>query len=112
LISYFLDHQELHQSLRERLYDVRDIERILAKVTTGKVNGSDLLNLSFAIKTYFSLLEELVKLPNDLLPKLAKQTKISLLSLAEEIVLTINDEIGANLEKGNLIKTGCHKNRD
>src|SRR5690606_35669194 len=66
----------------------------------------------FAIKTYFSLLQKLKGLPSALFPKFSQKTQTSLLDLANKIIETINDEIGANLEKGNLIRHGQHKQRD
>src|SRR5690606_13022755 len=48
----------------------------------------------------------------DIFPKFSKKDMEELFLLAEKIQETINDELGANLDKGNLIKSGCNKNRD
>jgi len=111
-IAYFLDHYDLLEDVRDKLEDVRDLERIMAKVSTGKVNGSDLLNLANANIQYVDINSQLKDLPKNLLPKFSKSESTSLKALEEKIHVTINDEIGANLDKGNLIKDGCSKQRD
>lgn len=105
-----INDENLIETLREELSKVRDIERILAKISMNKGSASDLINLSVAITTYQKIMQEIASLP--IKDVLAEQEMQKLLSLAEVIVHTINDEIGASLEKGNLIKKGVDKNRD
>jgi DNA mismatch repair protein MutS len=98
--------------MREVLGDVRDLERILAKVGTNKATPSDLLNTAQAVRCY-ERIQKLLKgnlksLFNSLRPKILKE----LTELASEIESTINDEIGASLDKGNLIREGASKKRD
>jgi DNA mismatch repair protein MutS len=102
----------LVEDIRIELDQLRDVERILAKVSTGKVNGADLVNLAHAIDIYFALKKLFKGLEKDILPVLNKQEETQLKTLAETIQKTINDEIGATLEKGNLIKPGFNKKRD
>lgn len=114
IIQYFLDHQDRLLQTREELSEVRDIERILAKVSTHKINAGDLINTARAIDVY----ESLQKLHHSsaiesALNKTMKPKKVKeLLELSKLIQKTINDEIGASLDKGNLIKAGCHPKRD
>ncbi len=105
------DHQRLSE-IRSVLFDIRDIERIMAKVSTGKVNGADLINLGHAYEAYQILMQKLASIVTEVLEPL-DQTKLkSLKALAKEITKTINDQVGATLEKGNLIKDGCCEKRD
>ncbi|EQC45297.1 DNA mismatch repair protein MutS [Bacteriovorax sp. Seq25_V] len=110
--AYFLENEDILQTSRELLSNVRDLERILAKVSTNKANAGDLLNISGAINVYQKLSIILKDLPVNNLKELPKENVTDLLKLAEAITVTINDEIGANLEKGNLIKPGANKERD
>ncbi len=114
VIQYFLDHQERLLETREQLSDVRDLERILAKVSTNKINAGDLLNTAKAIDVHQNLagIHKSTVLEKQLLKKLAPKTINELVSLSNVIEKTINDEIGASLDKGNLIKPGCHPKRD
>lgn len=112
IIKFFLKNdQELSQT-RALLDDVRDLERILAKVATAKANAGDLHNIARAIDVYTQLVDLLKNIPANILSTLNKDQIKQLLNLKERITATINDEIGANLEKGNLIKDGASKERD
>jgi DNA mismatch repair protein MutS len=110
-IEFFLDHHNKLEDTRDSLSDIRDLERIMAKVTTGKVNGGDLLNLAKANVSFTDIMKSLKGLPK-VLPSFSKKEITSLKALEDEVFETINDEIGANLDKGNLIKPGANKERD
>jgi DNA mismatch repair protein MutS len=115
MISYFLDHSEKHEEIRDELSMVRDLERILAKMSTQKSTAQDLINLSNSVKVWSkiqNMLKTNLRKSFKALPSLKTSDFEILKSLSEEIERTINDEIGASLDKGNLIRKGCHKKRD
>lgn len=103
---------EIMKNLRRELEDVRDIDRIMAKISTKKAVAGDILNLAGAMEIFASV-ETLMK-ENDLtfFQKLPKKDTDYLASLAAEIRTTISDEMGAHADKGNLIKPGASKERD
>jgi DNA mismatch repair protein MutS len=105
-----IDEDSTVESLREELSKIRDIERIMAKISMNKGSASDLLNLSTAINSYHEIIKLLKVTP--IKEVLSSKEMKRLNEVAEIIVNTLNDEIGASLEKGNLIKTGVDKNRD
>lgn len=111
-VGWFLENMSSLEDTREKLADIRDLERILAKIATNKANASDLLNLAEAIDKYQDLKAVYGKLPKGALSRIAPKDLKALNELKERIQKTINDEIGASLEKGNLIKPGCDKKRD
>ncbi len=100
------------EEIREILAPIRDIERILAKVSTQKMTASDLVNLKEAVLQYNLLIQELKQVPHSWLRPLPNKKIIALQELSDEIIGTINEEIGASLDKGNLIKPGFNKSRD
>ncbi|MDA9189623.1 DNA mismatch repair protein MutS [bacterium] len=112
LIEKYLSNAQTLEAIREKLRDVRDLDRILSKISTKKAIGGDLLNLSQAIKIYGNIDSEHIqisqKFQNDFSPK----DSALLSEIQESISKTINDEIGASLEKGNLIKLGADPKRD
>ena len=110
ITEQFINNESLIQSLKDDLAKIRDIERIMAKISMNKGSASDLLNLSTAILSYKNILASLKE--TSLKPALSPKEIARLTEIAENIVNTLNDEIGASLEKGNLIKTGVDKNRD
>ncbi len=113
LIKFFLNDIEKLEVIREKLKDVRDIERIMAKASTGKITPSDLLNLANTANIYNDIRASIIKgLPNNIINLLSNEQINNLLKLATDILENINDEIGASLEKGNLIRTGKNETRD
>ena len=112
LIAYFLNNLEDLEKTRTLLNDIRDLERIMAKASSKKINSQDLLSTSRTIEIYQELATILKDLPTDWLNWPSKKNEASLLKLGQIINESINDEVGASLEKGNLIREGFSKDRD
>lgn len=115
-IEALISGHDLLPKIREELSNIRDLERIMAKISTGRAINGDLCNLSKAIFIYENLENKLkVELSSFHLFEISFQslkTKEDLKALAKNIEAAINDEIGATLDKGNLIKSGYSKERD
>lgn len=111
-LNFLLNDQEEREHLRSQLSLVRDLERVMAKVSTGKATASDLLNTAQSIEVAQELDPLVKKLPKKVLGQLGPKAKEKLADLAIKIRETLNDEVGASLEKGNLIKSGADKQRD
>ncbi len=111
-LEYFLKNESILEEVREQLNDVRDIERILAKIPNNKITASDVINLSNSFNAYLEISKKLKKAPNEALPKIVSSKIKSLSEVSTIISETLNDEIGASLDKGNLIKKGANKRRD
>lgn len=98
------------EDIRSELENCRDIHRILAKSSSGKISASDMINIARAFHIAYNLTQKYKnKLENF---SLATPVLKKLKPLADELLFALNDEIGANLEKGNLFKIGYHQERD
>lgn len=111
-VEYLQSDMDKLKDIRSELFHIRDLERILAKISSKKVLGSDLINLAYGFIAYNLILKNLTKLSKVIFPNFEKSEELNLTAIVEKINLTINDEVGANLEKGNLIKEGANKERD
>ncbi|MBH47558.1 MAG: DNA mismatch repair protein MutS [Halobacteriovorax sp.] len=111
-LSHLIDHSDALEQMRDELAGVRDLERIMAKISTGKATGGDLLNLAGAVDVYLNLEKLLTGAPKFARTPLKPKELKELTALKEVIQATINDDVGASLDKGNLIRAGAHKNRD
>ena len=111
-IKSLLDKVENLDLLREKLSEIRDIERIFAKISTKKATPSDLLNLSTSVMAFAEINTLLAKEKSSIIPALKKTQMKKLTEISELIQNTLNDELGASLEKGNLIKEGFNNKRD
>ena len=110
LVEFLITNDSLLNTMRTILSDVRDLERILSKTASGKINPGDLHNMARTIRAWQSL--PLSELPSGVLSILQQESEQTLDALAEHIEKYINDEPGASLEKGNLIKEGADPRRD
>ena len=112
LIEALIAKPDFIKRIRNHLADVRDIDRIMAKISTKKVVAGDVLNLAHAFETFMTIEKELEDEGQNFFQKLPKKDIEFLLKLAKDIRFTINDEMGAYAEKGNLIKPGADEKRD
>ncbi len=111
-VEKLLAAPEILTDMRDILGDVRDLERILAKVSTNKATPGDLINTAAAIECYENLAKKFTGPLKNLFTPLKPAAIKKLSALNSEIRKTINDEVGASLDKGNLIKPGASKQRD
>ncbi len=111
-VEDFLKKTDLLENTREELSEIRDLERILTKISTAKANAGDLLNIAHAINVFEQLYCEIPKRVLSVSTPPGKKQRETLVELAKTIQVTINDEIGASLEKGNLIRPKASKKRD
>lgn len=112
LIELLINNPDSLESIRYKLDEIRDIDRIMAKVSTKKVNASDVINFAKSTDVYFDLQNELEEKGFGFFQKFPKKETNLLKELSAEIIKTINDEMGAHADKGNLIRPGVYKERD
>jgi DNA mismatch repair protein MutS len=112
LIEGLIAKPDFIKRVRNYLSDVRDIDRIMAKVSTKKVVAGDILNLAHAFETFIDLEKEMDQEGFNFFQKLPKKDMEFLSKLAKDIRFTINEEMGAHPDKGNLIKPTAHAERD
>ena len=113
-IQKIISKHEVLLTSREHLGGIRDIERILTKVSLGKASSHDLIAFALSFKASSELKEiiETSNLTNFLTNKVDQASLKSLKSFSEEILKTFNPEPSASIEKRNLIKKGFNKKRD
>jgi DNA mismatch repair protein MutS len=112
LVEGLMQKPDVVKNLRTHLDSIRDVDRIMAKVSTQKVTAGDALNMALAMETYFIIQNELDLAGFSFFQKLPKKEVEFLNKLAQEIRDHISDEMGVHPDKGNLIRPGANKDRD
>lgn len=112
LISALIAKPSFIKDIRSLLDEVRDLDRIMAKISTSKAVAGDLLNLARALEVYSDIDESLLKESFSFFASLPKKDEEFLIKLSKTIFATISEEMGAHQDKGNLIKPGASKERD
>tara|TARA_Y100000996_G_scaffold75683_1_gene50931 strand:+ start:4653 stop:7247 length:2595 start_codon:yes stop_codon:yes gene_type:complete len=111
LIDEVFDNEKLLLDLRNLLNQVSDIQRIVSKITNGKSNPRDILNLGFSLKINSKIESLLNKCKVVKLNKLVKRSK-NTNSLSKKIIKVIKDNPSVNLLKGDYINSGINKKLD
>lgn len=112
IIGYFTVEADILSEIRQTLSNTRDIERIMAKLSAKKASSGDLLNIANTIIPLSSIRGSISKIPTKILPQISDTEFIILEGISKKILMALNSEIGASLEKGNLINPGFNKKRD
>jgi len=123
-IQTFLDNPELLERFRQQLAEVRDLERILGRLSTGNANARDLVALRFALEQMPGLKQLLQSLaqappPHAPLPALSEPSSprsVLLQQLADQIHTfpdladlirrAIVDDPPLSVKEGGLIRDG------
>ncbi len=104
--------------LIDSLRNIYDIERIIAKVVSGNINGRDLVSLKNSIKYLPEIRQKLLNIikynegkENTYLLKLYSDID-ELQDIYALIDKSINDDVGITIKEGNIIKKGYNKEVD
>jgi len=119
VIASLIERPSLLGSLRERLKEVKDIERTAGRLSQGGGNGRDLQALGASLKALPGLREVLEALGagegaagRPALASLLLAGLADFSELAAEIDAAIVDEPPATIKDGGFIRDGCHPELD
>lgn len=106
-VEAFLQDFMTHQALRTRFNRVRDLERLMMKISSGYASPRDLIALRFSLEQIPSIKEILRKVGSVLLFE-CNQALVDLSDIVEHIKIALVDEPPARALDGNLFKEGFH----
>ncbi|MFT7680184.1 MAG: DNA mismatch repair protein MutS, partial [Planctomycetota bacterium] len=101
----------LREDVRTLLRDVLDIERLVAKVSTGRANARDLQALARSLAVVQPLLVKLDAVYSSALGDL-RETLDPLEELVERVLETLVDSPPPTLREGGLVREGCNAELD
>ena len=109
-VSAFYENNALRESVREALEHISDMERLLARISTGRATPRDLIALKQALR-YIEPIREALREAND--PRLRTFLDMEdVTDVADLIQRAIVDNPPQTLTEGNIIKTGYHAELD
>ena len=109
-ISEFINNSELNESMQNILRETSDLERILAKVASGKANPRDIINAGNTLAK-IPTIKKLVNKGNPVLKKLVKRFENSG-AITEKILHQIKADPPVATKKGGYIQTGISPDLD
>ena len=110
-VEEFFNKYETSLLLRKKLGETADLERLSAKVATGRANPRD----AVAIRSTLKIIPELKEILSEFASPLISEINISLLTLdnlLEILERALLDEPSVNFGNGNIFREGYHSELD
>lgn len=103
-VQELLHNLKLRTVIREKISEMYDIERILARIATGIGNAADLVNLKTSLSCAIEALKHTSTMEH--LPTVSSSTSSKIKSITELIDKHIQDTPPLDIRGGNIIKDG------
>ncbi len=111
IVKYFIDNDEVFDLVVYQINQISDLERLVSKVATGKVNPREVVLLKNSLNAILPLKEAAENSPNESLKSIGEQLQ-PCDQLREKITKTLNEDAPVHIHKGNAIATGVSKELD
>lgn len=111
IVKYFIDNDAFFELATYQIKQISDIERLVSKVATGKVNPREVVLLKNSLNAIIPIKEAAEKSNNESLKIIGEQLQ-NCTTLREKITTTLNEDAPVNIRKGNAISSGISKELD
>ncbi|KAB1069748.1 DNA mismatch repair protein MutS [Tamlana haliotis] len=105
VVSFLTSEGEVLQKIQNHIKQIGDLERLISKIATGKVNPREVIQLKNSLEAIVPIKELASTCENDSL-KIIGDTLQSCEVLRDKIKKTLNEEAPVNVLKGNSIAAG------
>ena len=103
-VDFFLQNEDIQQTLKSYIGQVGDLERLISKVATGKINPREMVQLKNALGVIQPLKTALSAVAAQAVRDLALQLD-ACTELSDKIKLTLNEEAPVNILKGGAVSS-------
>ena len=111
IVKYLIDNDAFYDGITYQIKQISDIERLISKVATGKINPREVVLLKDSLKAILPIKEAAEKSKDKSLQSLGKSIH-PCKELIEKILKTVNDSAPVNINKGNTIAEGVSTELD
>jgi len=111
IVKYFIDNDNFFELATYQIKQISDIERLVSKVATGKVNPREVVLLKNSLNAIIPIKEAAEKSKNESLKIIGEQLQ-NCNTLREKISVTLNEDAPVNINKGNAIANGVSEELD
>ena len=105
IVKYVINNDEFYQTATYQIKQISDIERLISKVATAKINPREVVLLKDSLKAILPVKEASEKSDNTSLQSLGKNL-FTCQELTDKITKTVYDSAPVNINKGNAIAEG------
>ncbi|MBR6131166.1 MAG: DNA mismatch repair protein MutS [Bacteroidales bacterium] len=111
MVEFFMQHEELACDLGSALKRVGDLERMVSKIATGKINPREVLQLARALRAVEQMKALCEKADHPALAKIAEQLN-PCLTICTRIEKEINEDSPVVVSKGGVFNRGVDSELD
>ncbi|MEN8186883.1 MAG: DNA mismatch repair protein MutS, partial [Bacteroidota bacterium] len=111
IVKFLIENEAVFDKITYQIKQISDIERLISKVATGKINPREVVLLKNSLNAIVPVKEITEYSNNKALQILGNQID-NCLVLREKILKTINEEAPVNINKGNVITSGVSEELD
>jgi len=111
VVRCFLEAPEVHQKYGRQIKQIGDLERLISKVATGRVNPREVVQLKNSLEAIVPIKAQALQSSNEAL-KVIGDTLQDCELLRSKIKETLQEEAPVNIVKGNAIATGYNSKLD
>jgi len=111
IVKYFIENETFFDQINFQIKQISDLERLISKVATGKINPREVVLLKDSLKAINPIKEIANQSKNKTLQKLGGEID-SCINLIDEISKTLREDAPVNINKGNAIATGVSEELD
>jgi DNA mismatch repair protein MutS len=111
IVKYLIDNDAFLELATFQIKQISDLERLVSKVATGKVNPREVVLLKNSLNAIIPIKEAAEKSKSESLKIIGEQLH-PCNSLREKISRTLNEDAPVNINKGNAIASGVSEELD
>ncbi len=110
-VEEFFNNDKLRKNLESELKEIGDLERLISKICTGRVNPRELIYLKLSLKK-IPLLKQLLDNAKSETLQTINENLLSLENIVEKLELAISDDPPLNVNDGGVIRQGFNPELD
>ncbi|WP_277633233.1 DNA mismatch repair protein MutS [Avrilella dinanensis] len=111
IVTYLLNDNELLTKIQYQIKQISDLERLISKLATGKINPREFIYLKDSLNAIIPIKNLALESDNEALKSLGDRLHSCDL-LREKIATTIHADAPVAVQKGNAIAAGVHEELD
>jgi DNA mismatch repair protein MutS len=111
IVKYFIDNDLFYDKVSHQIKQISDIERLISKVATGKINPHEVVILKDSLNAILPIKDAAKKSTNKAVQSLGNNL-LNCTELINKIANTLNDNSPVNINKGNAIADNVSKELD
>ena len=111
IVKYFIENDEFFNTINYQIKQISDLERLISKVATGKINPREVVLLKDSLKAILPIKEAAHQSTNKTLLSLSDEIN-SCINLIDEISKNLHETAPVNINKGNAIANGVSEELD